>query len=141
MEIRQATHKDLDTVYRLICELKNQVLAIDNFVDVYTHNLQNPAIYYVVCEIDHKIIGFGSVHLQYLLHHAGYVAEIQELIVEQAYRNSGIGKAIITALEQWVKLQGVGEIEVTTNQHRLPAHKFYELVGYTNSHYKFTKKL
>ncbi len=141
MVIRKAIITDLNDIYRLICELEETVLDKHNFEKVYIKNITDENIYYLVTFIDNKIIAFVSVHIQYLLHHAGKVAEIQDLFVVQEHRNLNIGKILVQESEKWAKEQGVNDIEVSSNQRRLQAHKFYERENYIKSHFKFTKQL
>jgi PhnO protein len=141
MVIRKATITDLNDVYRLICELEETVLDKQNFEKVYIKNITDENIYYLVTLIENKIIAFVSIHIQYLLHHAGKVAEVQDLFVVQEHRNLNIGKILVQESEKWAKEQGANDIEVSSNQRRLQAHKFYERENYIKSHFKFTKQL
>lgn len=141
MVIRKAIITDLNDVYRLICELEETLLDKQNFEKVYIKNITDENIYYLVTFIENKIIAFVSVHIQYLLHHAGKVSEIQDLFVVQEYRNLNIGKILVQESEKWAKEQGANDIEVSSNQRRLQAHKFYERENYIKSHFKFTKQL
>lgn len=91
--------------------------------------------------IDEIIVGFVSVHIQYLLHHAGKVAEIQDLFIKTTYRNTGIGKELVQEAEKWSLENGARDIEVSSNRRREQAHRFYEREKYLKSHFKFTKQL
>jgi PhnO protein len=146
--ICKATITDINEVYKLICELEETELDKINFEKIYLKNLADENICYLLAiienkienSIENKIIAFVSVHIQYLLHHAGKVAEIQDLFVIQEDRNSGIGKILVEKAEIWAKEQGANDIEVSSNQRRLQAHKFYERENYIKSHFKFTKQ-
>jgi PhnO protein len=48
--------------------------------------------------LDDAVTGFISCHTQYLLHHCGIVAEIQELFVGKPSRKMVIGKALVNSL-------------------------------------------
>lgn len=141
MVIRQATINDLNDIYKIICELEETILDKQNFEKVYIKNIEDENIYYLVTVIENRIIAFLSVHIQYLLHHAGKVAEIQDLFVVQEYRNLNIGRILVQESEKWAKEHGANDIEVSSNQRRLQAHKFYERENYIKSHFKFTKQL
>ena len=59
----------------------------------------------------------------------------------QEHRNLNIGKILVQESEKWAKEQGANDIEVSSNQRRLQAHRFYERENYIKSHFKFTKQL
>ena len=54
---------------------------------------------YYVAESDGDIVGFGSLHIELLLHHAGLAGEIQELVVHETVRSKGIGVELVSRLE------------------------------------------
>ncbi|MBT9778021.1 GNAT family N-acetyltransferase [Clostridium sp. MCC353] len=88
-----------------------------------------------------KMTGFISVHMNLLLHHAGMVAEIQELIVRQDYRGQKVGKELIERAGEMAVQKGCMQIEVCCSRKRSRAHHFYESCGMKNSHYKFCMQL
>ncbi|GAB3259834.1 hypothetical protein GCM10027347_23720 [Larkinella harenae] len=94
-----------------------------------------------MAEIDDKVVGFISCHVQYLLHHTGKVGEIQELYVVPEYRNQQIGRQLVTALEQLAELHGFVNLEVAANQKRTHTHQFYQKLTFHPSHFKFVKEL
>ncbi|MBS6511549.1 MAG: hypothetical protein KH334_07655, partial [Clostridiales bacterium] len=75
MQIIPATISDMQAVYRLICQLEEQTLCPADFERIYLQNLQNPAICYLLCKDGGEVLGFCSLHMQSLLHHAGKIAE------------------------------------------------------------------
>ena len=84
------------------------------------------------------MIGFITCLGQRLLHHEGWVYEIEELIVTEAQRGKKIGQALIDALRVRIEPRGIKSIEVCSNKRRKKAHAFYQAVGFANSHEKFT---
>ena len=61
-----------------------------------------------------------------------------ELIVSPAARSKGVGKALITAAKEQALLHHCVQIEVTSNQKRTNAHRFYQREGLTLTHVKLT---
>jgi PhnO protein len=139
MIIRKTTKQDLDTVYQFICELEEKILGKVAFNLLFLENLQETTICAWLAEIEQEAVGFISVHLQNLLYHAAQVAEIQEFYVNPLHRSSGIGKVLVQVAENWAVAQGITEIELSTNQKRIQAYKFYLHEGYANTHFKMTK--
>jgi GNAT superfamily N-acetyltransferase len=57
------------------------------------------------------------------------ICEIRGLVVDDRYRNRGIGKLLIERAKQWSKEKGVGKLRVRCNVKRLETHLFYEHIG------------
>ncbi|GAA4401552.1 aminoalkylphosphonate N-acetyltransferase [Nibrella viscosa] len=139
--IRKANSHDVRTIFDFICDLEKTELDFDAFRSVFLHNLTDPRVHYLVAEIKQEIVGFISCHIQYLLHHAGKVGEIQELYVKPAYRSQQIGRKLVEALEEIGKREKLVNLEVTSNQDRTHTHRFYEELTFEPSHFKFVKNM
>lgn len=139
--IRKATKKDVQTLYRFINELENEVFDQDRFIDIYFENLRSKSIIYLVAVNNDIVVGFISIYLQYLLHHNDKIAEIQELFVENDQRNLRIGQQLFIKAKEIALQNNCSQIEVTTNQKRIRSQNFYLKQGMTNTHYKLTLKL
>lgn len=138
VKLRQAEKGDLDDIYNLVCELEENKLNRNNFENVFLSNLQNPEVFYIIAELEGKTIGFGSIHVNYLLHHCGRIAEVQELIVDEGYRDRGIGSLMMDELKRIAAHNGCLQIEVCCSRKRDNSLKFYEAEGFIKSHFKLT---
>lgn len=139
--IRKATVEDKDQIYQLICDLEEFEIDKERFSNIYDANMLNPAIYYFVYEKGEIILGFLSLHMQKLLHHTANISEIQEMIVNQSERGSGIGKSLFREAKKVSLEHNCSQMEVCCNQKRTSSHGFYRRQGMTNNHYKFCLKL
>lgn len=135
--VRRAGKEDEAKVYEMICELEETKINQREFSKVYQTNLTNPEIFYFVYEQEGKLIGFLSLHVQRLLHHAAGIAEIQEFFIVEVARRCGIGRKLFQQAKEVSILQGCVQLEVCCNQKRTKSHEFYESMGMTNHHYKF----
>ncbi len=54
------------------------------------------------------------------------------MVVNENYRQWGIGRMLMKGLEKWAKKEKFEIILVPTNVKRKNAHKFYEKIGYQN---------
>ena len=137
MSLHPATPNDLSFVYECLCDLEEMTLDFRAFKSIFEANLANANVHYVIVESDGQPVGFASCHVQGLLHHAGLVAEIQEMYVLPNYRRRGIGQRLaghfiaLTRRENWVHL------EVTSNRRRTQTHSFYERMGFVQTSLKF----
>jgi GNAT superfamily N-acetyltransferase len=57
-------------------------------------------------------------------------AEIGGLIVDEAHRGAGVGKAMLEQAEKWARDQGYEVLRVRSNVVREGARAFYESMGY-----------
>lgn len=138
--IRPTSLTDGPTIYAFLCELENQPLDRSAFDAIFTRNLNTQTVYYRVAELAGEVIGFVSCHVQYLLHHTGLVGEIQELYVRPDCRNLQIGRQLLTALEAELIPAGLASLEVTTNQQRADAIRFYKSLAFRPTHVKLVKQ-
>ena len=137
--IRPVKESDLQYIYDFICALEDNLFDQTLFKSIFLKNILHKDYYYYIAESDSYIIGYISCHTQYLLHHCGKVAEIQELFVKESFRNCGIGKLLIAHLEKVLVSEGCVSLEVTAQNKRVQTHQFYESYGFECSHKKFVK--
>jgi (aminoalkyl)phosphonate N-acetyltransferase len=140
LEIRKALVYDIDSVYRLICELEAAKFDYEKFRKVFLYNLGMENVRYLLAILDGEVIGFGSVIIKTPLHHACRVAEIVELVVSGQNTSKGIGTELLKQLEEVANASNCESIEVVSNMRRSSAHKFYEQSGYHKGWYGFSKK-
>lgn len=58
-------------------------------------------------------------------------ADVSALVVDEACRGSGVGRALLAAAEDWAREQGLSLVRIRTNTKRERAHRFYEKSGYS----------
>ena len=140
--IRRATRGDVPEIVRLLA---------DDPLGSRRENYQNPLpqSYYdafdeinrdqhnelVVVEVNGEVIGTLQLTLiPYLTYRGGRRAQIEAVRVDQRYRSYGIGSrlfewAITRAREEQCHL-----VQLTTDNTRSDAHRFYERLGFVASH-------
>lgn len=138
IEIRKVENRDLDFVYKAICELENEELDFEVFAAIFHENISNKNNLYLLAENENVGLGFISFHTQNLLHHCGLVGEIQEFFIHQNHRGKGIGRKLIHEIMQYADQNNLKSIEVTTNRRRVENVLIYENLGFNLSHNKFT---
>lgn len=138
IEIRKVENRDLDFVYKAICELENEELDFEVFATIFHENISNKNNLYLLAENENEGLGFISFHTQNLLHHCGLVGEIQEFFIHQNHRGKGIGRQLINEIMQYADQNNLKSIEVTTNRRRVENVLIYENLGFKLSHNKFT---
>ena len=136
LTIRAAQPGDIESIYQFVCELQNRVFDKASIAEIYAVNLADPMNIYLVAEASNQKIGYASCHLQWLLHHEGKVAEIQEMFVLPEWRSQGVGKMLIESIKQKAKELGAVQLEVTTRLIREKAINFYKREHFEDSHKK-----
>ena len=132
--IRRALISDRVVVYYLVAQLTTNTLDSDIFSDKYAENLRDPSIEYWLLELRDTIVGFVSIHRNNLLHHDLRVNEIQELVIDEAYRNRGMGRILVDFVISRFQNEN---LELASNKSRVDAKRFYKRLGFEATHNKF----
>ena len=138
MLIRDANLDDFEFIYNCINELEAHCFDKEKQRRIFSENLENPALLYLIAELSGTKIGFLSCYCQQLLHHGGLVGEIQEMYVIPEFRSQKIGNKLLEKLIEIARKLNVLQIEVTSNAKREAAHNFYLKSGFDFTHKKFT---
>ena len=137
--LRSASVGDKEKIYEMLSDLEEAPLNKEEFNTVFTHNLADPNVYYLVAYNGSTVVGFASLHIQQLLHHTGKAAELQEMYVTSTLRGQGIGKKLIEELKSVANKNKCKVFEVTCNMKRKDTHRFYIREGLQPTHYKFVR--
>lgn len=138
--IRPAQPADVTAVYDLMCNLEDKQFDFASFKANYEYLLNHEEVTMLVYE-DTTVKGFMNMVISLHLHHNDWVAEIKELIVDPAFRSQRIGQQLFHEAIQIAKEKKCVRIELSSNQKRVNAHRFYEREGMNKSHYNFTLDL
>ena len=92
-----------------------------------------------VAESDRRAVGCLSFHCIPMFHEDGFLGRITSLVVAPEYRAHGIGRRLVVAAEDFARTHGCLRVEVTSGDHRLAAHAFYEHLGYRCDCRRFIK--
>ncbi|WP_348226296.1 GNAT family N-acetyltransferase, partial [Salmonella enterica] len=80
-DLRHATTEDTASVFALIFELLKNELDYQDFRDGFAANLLDPNVLYRLALRNGEVVGLMSLHMQFHLHHANLIGEIQDLVV------------------------------------------------------------
>jgi len=86
---------------------------------------------YLCAVADGKVLGFGSLSFERTFWQAGKAeAEIDEMVVDSAYRNRGVGARLLVRLLAEARRRGCRAVELKSAGHRAAAHRFYQRHGF-----------
>jgi GNAT superfamily N-acetyltransferase len=83
----------------------------------------------VVAELAGVVVGLAHLHVFPTIELDRPAAKLGALVVSEAHRRQGIGRALIEAVENEARLRGSGVFFLTTAERRDDTHRFYESLG------------
>ncbi len=136
MEIREAAEQDIDAVAELASML-SQSYAFDreSFGRSYPLVVEMTDAALMIAADGDRAVGYvlGFRHPAFFSN--GPVAWIEEILVRPELRGSGVGRALMSAFEEWAA--GCVLVSLATRR----AAPFYLALGYTESAAYFRKEL
>lgn len=95
-----------------------------------------------VAEYDGNVVGYIHVE-RYDLLYFETMANILGLAVMSAFQHNGVGRALISAAEQWASDNGIRVMRLNSGAERTEAHEFYRYMGYSSEkkQFRFTKRI
>jgi GNAT superfamily N-acetyltransferase len=133
MKIRKGTIQDMPRVLELIKELAVFEKQPDA-VQVTVSDLERdgfgptPLFQIIVAEVDGEIPGIALFYNRYSTW-KGKTIHLEDLIVSEQYRGSGIGMQLYKAVMEEAKNQNVRRVEWNVLDWNTPAISFYEKTG------------
>ncbi len=109
--------------------------SLEKYVNAFAAIQASPDNELWVGEIDGEIVGTYQVtYIPYLSRGGNLRCLIEAVRTQSNRRGQGIGKQMMEfALEQ-AKQRGCGMAQLTTDKSRADAHRFYERLGFKNTH-------
>lgn len=139
--LRKLELKDLEEVFELLNELYENKIEYSIFVEKYKLSLKDDNFYGIVAVENNKVVGVLISRLINRLAKKKNILFIDDLIVNEKYRNTGIGKILIKDATDYAVNKDCESIELTSLISNSNAHRFYENNGFEKRQYKFKKHL
>lgn len=143
--IRSATRDDLKPLIALLAQLSLDAPREDlgpPLPDAYARTLDiildDPRQTLLVAEVDGRLAGTAVlVIVSNLSYRARPYAIIENIVVDAASRGRGIGEAIVQRAIGVARDAGCYKVSLTTNLRRVESHRFYERLGFKQTHLGF----
>ena len=133
MNIRKGAIEDMSAVLELIKELatfeKEPNAVVVSVSDLERDGFgENPLFYTFIAEQNNEIVGMALYYYRYSTW-KGRTIHLEDLIVKEKMRGSGLGFELYTAVIAQGKNDGVRRIEWNVLDWNTPAIEFYEKSG------------
>jgi GNAT superfamily N-acetyltransferase len=125
---RPVTENDAEAVARLLAQLGYPTNAADIPSRLREVTAERGGAFLQVDQSG-RALGFFSVARHSVLHASGPIGLITSLVVADDARGLGVGRAMVTAAQDWARDQGCVRLMVTSGEHRPDAHAFYRACG------------
>jgi GNAT superfamily N-acetyltransferase len=140
LHIRRATPDDAEPIARLVTQLGYPATASDipaRLTRLAGHD--RGAV--LIAERGDAPVGLATVHLHTVINRPRDVAWLTALVVEESARGTGVGRALVAAVEQFAREAGCERLSVTTHERRADARAFYTRLGLEQTGRRFGKAL
>jgi GNAT superfamily N-acetyltransferase len=101
----------------------------------------DPDVLLTVAEHEGRVVGIVTGHMLYAIHKAEPVAMLTALVVLESARGLGIGKQLVSHVEEWARGRGASASSLTSALRRSEAHEFYRRLGYGHTGLRLAKSL
>lgn len=131
---RPAEVGDLDAVLSLIERMGGHdgVASAPGAPWVYGAVIQDPDARPIVALVGERVVGYAEVHARHATLHGRREAWLGVLAVDEAFRNAGIGGALLDATDRAAARLGCEVVVLETSTWRTDAHRFYERSGFAD---------
>ncbi len=135
LPIRPARHEDLDALVPLLGALFS--IELDFRPDPVRQRrglalmLEAPESRAVlVAELAGRVVGMATAQLVVSTAEGAPSAWVEDVIVDEAERGRGVGRALLGAVEAWARGRGATRLQLLTDRENGPALEFYEQMGW-----------
>jgi GNAT superfamily N-acetyltransferase len=126
--IRSITIEDSEEVNDLSLQLGYQ-LSVAETKEQIEKVISTESHCAFVASSEEKVIGWIHAFVALSIESRSFV-EIGGLVVDEQFRNLGMGKKLIGKIKEWAVLKKINTVRVRTNTKRLTTHAFYLKNGF-----------
>lgn len=92
----------------------------------------------VADDADGRVVGTASlIFIPNLSHRGQRVAQLESVVVDEAARGRGVGVALVADCLRRAREAGCFRVQLTSNNARSDAHRFWRRCGFVHSHAGF----
>ena len=140
--LRDARVDDIEELTLLMTDLGYPATLAEmqvRFKNIFAH----PEYRTIIAVIGDEIVGMSGLYKGIYYEKNGLYLRIAVFVVKQNRRESGIGRILIKASEEWAIEQGLNTVLINSGNRdeRKAAHAFYQKMGYAVKSSGFVKEL
>lgn len=129
MIIREVNKKDVERIQKINSLALGYEYSIEKTKSQLNKVLDTSWNKIFVAVIDNQVVGY--VHAaEYECTYMDSLKNIMALAVDSSYRELGVGKELMKAVENWAKETGSHGVRLVSGHNRTGAHTFYQRCGY-----------
>ena len=145
--VREATQNDLDAVLALQREDSFHYFSEPDHVSAnqraaFAEIDADPQQQLLVGTLEEQVVTTAQVTwIRMLSADGGLYCQVEAVRTAPDLRGRGIGAQLMSVIEDEARRRGAARIQLTSNQRRADAHRFYERLGYEPTHVGMKKYL
>ena len=141
MPVRKANLNDLESINNLLDHIEGSPGSKEFLIDKFATLLSQEDVHVFLFDLNTNIIGLAVVQTVFEIGLHKNTMLITCLVVDNRYRNEGVGKRLEQFCNRFAIDSGCGRIQLYCSSESSAAHYFYPAVGYTESPKFYTKEL
>jgi len=84
----------------------------------------------LVAEAAGEVVGMCSGQLTISTAEGGFALLVEDMVVAEAWQGRGLGRELLTALEQWAAARKIGRLQLLADRNNTAALEFYRKLGW-----------
>jgi ribosomal protein S18 acetylase RimI-like enzyme len=140
VRVREAEPGDLAAITDLVGQLgyPSEQAAVAGRLERLA---SDPSSWVYVAVDGERVVGLAAVHTMPVLERDDPTARITAMVVDEAARRSGVGRALLERLEGRARAEGCARIYLTTRCERESAAAFYRRMRFEDTSLRLVKEL
>lgn len=147
LKIRPATITDVPEIVAMLADdplgaTRESPDDLAPYLEAFERVASDPRQHLVMARLDGKPAGTLQLMIIHGLARRGAIrAQIESVRVHRGLRGRGLGSELIRWAIEAAREAGAGIVQLTSDASRTEAHRFYERLGFVNSHAGFKLQL
>lgn len=129
--VRECCLDDAEYIQELNCNGMGYDYSLEDTKAKLSNILTSNKDKIFVAVITNTVVGYVHAN-DYEVIYAPSMKNIMGIAVSSTYRGNGIGRALLSKVEEWAKASGAKGVRLVSGSTRLGAHEFYRHMGYHN---------
>lgn len=139
IKIVDSIESDFEDIVSLFRQLwPDKAVNSNQLMTVFKKSIESESDKCLSAKRDGKTVGFCAIVFVNNFWQEGKLAQISTLIVDEAYRNKGIGKKLLQTAIAIARKKNCKKLELESSFHRTSAHIFYEKNGFNKRAFYFS---